>query len=70
MSLNKSIWKLRHWIDNKKIHENLLSFNINAIQLLELKPSIINWTYLSFNQNANYILERNKDKINWDFFII
>ena len=48
-----------------KINWDLLSFNHNAIHLLEQNPDKINWGYLSENRNAIHLLEKNRDKINW-----
>ena len=65
MSLNRPIWKLRDWIDIEKIDWNYLSFNENAIKLLENHQDKINWKYLSLNDNAIKLLSNNKNKINW-----
>ena len=74
MSLNRPIWKLRDWIDIEKIDWERLSYNKNAIKLLEENKDKINWDYLSHNKNAIELLkknaiellEQNPDKINWD----
>ena len=42
-----------------------LSYNPNAIELLEKNPSRIHWRCLSENPNAVHILEKNPDKIYW-----
>ena len=70
MSLNKPIWKLRDWIDIKKINFNGLSLNTNdkAIELLKKKKDKIDWSKISLNTNdkAIELLEENQDKINWN----
>ena len=53
MNLNKSIWKLRDWVNKDKINWKLLSFNQNAIELLKENKDKINWNNLSLNPNAN-----------------
>ncbi len=65
MSLNKPVWKLRNWIDIKKLDWHSLSFNPNAIEILEKNEDKIDWYYLSGNPNAIKILEKNEDKIIW-----
>jgi hypothetical protein len=65
MSLNKPIWKLRDWIDIKKIDWYELSLNPNAIELLKENQDKIYWNILSANPNAIELLEANQDKINW-----
>ena len=42
-----------------------LSFNPNAISLLEKYPRKIRWYFLSANPNAIHLLEKNLDKIDW-----
>ena len=49
-----------------KINWYYLSFNKNAIKLIEENLDKINWEYLSLNKNAIHILEKNLDKINWE----
>ena len=66
MSLNKPIWKLRDWINIDKINWNHLSFNINAIHLLEENQDKIDWAFLSYNKNAIHLLEENFNKIDFD----
>ena len=58
-------YKLLDWVDIDKIDLSRLSFNPNAIRLLEQKPDKINWVSLSQNPNAIHLLEQNQDKINW-----
>jgi len=67
MSLIKPLWKLRDWINKKKLNWNMLSQNPNAINMLEENFEKINWSYLSANPNAIRILEQNPDKINWNW---
>jgi len=43
----------------------LLSFNPNAIHLLEENQDKIDWSDLSQNPNAIHLLEQNIDKIHW-----
>ena len=43
----------------------MLSYNPNAIHLLEQNPDEIDWDNLSSNPNAIHLLEQNQDKINW-----
>ena len=50
MSLNRPIWKLRDWVDVEKLDWMMLSYNKNAIQLLEENPEKINWENLSENE--------------------
>ena len=62
----KPEYKLLDWVDKKKLTNIiLLSGNINAINLLEKYPEIINWDLLSFNPNAIHLLEKNPDNIDW-----
>ena len=56
---------LLDWINIEKLDWNMLSQNINAIDLLKVFPNKINWKYLSKNPNAIEILTNNQDKINW-----
>jgi hypothetical protein len=46
----------------------MLSYNENAIPLLEKNFEKINWSFLSSNKNAIFLLEENQDKINWSNF--
>ena len=43
-----------------------LSWNVNAISILEKNQDKIHWDHLSSNVNAIYLLEKNLDKIDWD----
>ena len=43
-----------------------LSYNPNAISLLEQNQDKIDWVELSGNPNAIHLLEQNMDKINWN----
>jgi hypothetical protein len=45
MSLNRPIWKLRDWIDTEKLDWEMLSYNKNAIKLLEENQDKIDWDY-------------------------
>ena len=49
----------------EKICWNTLSYNPNAIHLLEHHLEKINWYFLSGNPNAIPLLEKNPEKINW-----
>jgi hypothetical protein len=42
----------------------MVSYNENAIPLLEKNTDKINWTWLSLNPNAIPLLDKNTDKIN------
>ena len=61
------IYKLRDWINIDNLNWNDLSFNPNAIPLLEKNMDKINWVYLSHKPNAIHLLEQNIDKINWHY---
>ena len=52
-------YELLEWIDINKLQWDYLSFNPNAIYLLEKHPEKINWYLLSCNPNAIYLLEKN-----------
>ena len=43
----------------------LLSYNPNAIHILEQNLDKVNWGILSCNPNAIHILEQNLDKVKW-----
>ena len=61
------IYKLNSFIDEDKIHGwSDLSFNPNAIHLLEANQDKIVWFTLSANLNAIHLLEANPDKIVWN----
>ena len=62
--MTKPMMKLLGWINIDKIDWDFLSFNPNAIHLLEQNREKINWVYLSSNPNAIHLLEQNKNKIN------
>jgi len=49
---------------NKSIDWKQLSYNINAIPILE-KIDKVDWLQLSANPNANPIIEKNLDKVHW-----
>jgi len=55
------MYKLRHWIDETKLNENL-SFNKNAIEYLENHTHLINMNILT-NENAIHIIEKSKKYI-------
>ncbi len=59
------IHKLVDWIDSCKIDLELLSGNLNGVNLLEQNKYKIDWIRLSANENAIYLLEKNPDKIWW-----
>jgi hypothetical protein len=42
-----------------------LSFNPNAIHILERNLYKVEWRVLSLNPNAIHILEQNLDKVDW-----
>ena len=48
-----------------KVNWCKLSFNINAISMLEKNQDKISWHNLSYNFNAISLIEKNLDKINW-----
>jgi hypothetical protein len=48
-----------------KINWNILSENLNAIELLEENQDKINWNILSENLNAIELLKENQNKIDW-----
>ena len=56
---------LINWIDIEKLDWDMLSININAINLLKENPDKINWKYLSMNPSAIELLKENQDKIYW-----
>ena len=58
-------YKLRDWIPLKKLNWDYLSFNPNAIELLEKNQDNINWNFLSQNPNAIELLKKNPNKIIW-----
>ena len=57
-----SLYKLRDWIDENKLHWSTLSSNENAIDLLEANPDKINWDWLTYNSNAAHLFKKNKNK--------
>jgi hypothetical protein len=60
-----SFYKLLQWIDIKKLDWTYLSWNQNAIHLLEQNPDKIDWFALSSNLNAIHLLEENQNKFHW-----
>ena len=63
-------YELLPWIDINKFNWYWLSYNPNAIHLLEknireANGDKIDWRMLSQNPNAIPLLEANKDKIDW-----
>ena len=58
---------LLEWIDINKLQWDSLSYNPNAVHILEKKPEKINWKFLSKNPNAIHILEQNIDKIHFHY---
>ena len=59
-------YKLRDWIDPEKLDWEVLSFNPNAIPLLEKNPDKIDNFFISKNPNAIPWLEKNQDKVEWN----
>ena len=59
--------KLLDWIPEDKLDWEWLSFNPNALHMLEANPMKMFWHRLSMNPNALHMLEARPDKINWDF---
>ena len=59
------MYKLKHFINIEKMDFKSLSFNPNAIHLLEKNSDKINWDYLSTNPNAIHLLEKNPGNIDW-----
>ena len=57
---------LQEWIDINNINWDMLSLNINAIDLLTSNQEKINWDNLSCNENAIDLLKSNQEKINWE----
>ena len=57
--------KLRELIPFDQLNWSSLSFNPNAIQLLEQNLDKVCWRPLSSNPNAIHILEQNLDKVHW-----
>jgi hypothetical protein len=60
-------YKLRDWIDEKKLDWRYLSQNPLAINLIEKNleegGNKVDWTWLSYNPAAIHILEKNQDKV-------
>ena len=52
MSLNKPIWKLRKWIDIKKLNYSGLCLNPNAIDFIINNNIKLDWSCLSYNPNS------------------
>ena len=59
------MFKLRDCVQSDKIDWDELSYNPNAIHLLEQNLDKVHWLWLSANPNAIHLLEQNLDKINW-----
>ena len=49
----------------KKINWGNLSYNKNAIHILEKNLDKVDWRELSGNEGAIHILEKNLDKVDW-----
>ena len=63
--MNKIPYRFKDWILEDKLDWVALSFNPNAIYILEKNLDKVNWKWLSGNKNAIHILEKNIDKIDW-----
>ena len=61
------MFKLKSWVDVKKLHKSKLSKNPNAVEYFEKYPKQINWNGFSENPSpkAVALLEKNLDKVNW-----
>ena len=57
-AINRNLDKIISWM--------ILSYNINAISMLEKNLDKVYWEQLSRNVNAISILEKNLDKVYWD----
>ena len=53
--------------NSEKVRWDWLSFNRNAIYLLEINQDKIHWDWLSCNRYAMHLLEKNPEKICWSF---
>ena len=60
------IIKLRNWMNINKFNQQLLSLNLNSIELLSNNQDKINWNFLSKNSNAIKFLKENKNNIDWN----
>lgn len=58
-----SIYKLKEGID---INWERISYNKNAIELLEKNQNKIDWCQLAMNENGARLMERNLDKVDWE----
>jgi len=65
--MNRPIYKLLDWIDEKKINWYNFSFNLKSIELLKANPDKINWNNLSSNLNI-FELDYKQIKINFEPF--
>ena len=61
--------KLRPFFEDNKdrLCWDWVSFNPNAVALLEQNQDKIDWEALSQNPNAIHLLEQNQDKIDWEW---
>ena len=61
------MYKLKAWVDVKKVHKSKLSKNPLAMEYFEQHPKQINWNGMSENPSPKAIalLEQNLDKVNW-----
>jgi hypothetical protein len=48
-----------------KVNWFILSYNPNAIPILEKNIDKVDWRNLSYNPNAVHLLEKNLDKVDW-----
>ena len=55
--------KLRSAFDESKLNIRYLSYNPNAIHILEKNLNKVDWEILTRNPNAIHILEKNLDKV-------
>ena len=55
------------WINVEKLDWYWLSYNPDAIHLLEQNQDKIDWYFLSRNENAIPLLEKNIERIDWDW---
>ena len=59
------MYKLRDWIDVKKLYKYFLMENPNKFMLYDKYPELIDWKSMSYDEKAIPILLMNIDKIDW-----